>query len=831
MKKEAINGKPHAWLEAWKVASGQPRRGSLFSQLMKPACACVIAVFVTSGSLQAATRYSTKGSGSTDQLTNSTYWDDAGANPWPNSADDYVLKHGVVRGPDSNVSFNGRSFQMGIVGGNEASMAIKGGNITFANEGLVLAKGYFTHWADNREIWIGGKVTVLSPKAAPFVFKTEKDVSGHALSGDLYGAADVSLSASANGHNNGYSFRLAGDLSNYAGEIAIGDHVAFTCGNDKGSRTCPGTISIGKSSRLILPYTNSTLTVAGISFDVGSVLRVRLGHIVDDPICSTLIPTGSLTLPATGPLRIEMNETLPIIRTGQAAPKYEVLRVAKSVRVISLSDFELDRTNAEGFEGNVFLPQNAQLVLDETDDGVQVLSIQPNKIVRCVANDASGASAFLPAWANHWQGMSVGEVLSPDVDYYAENNQIRTPETSANPEDWVFKGHSLTFRQGIFVLKGRPTTVVSNLTMRAGSSIENWGGGTPTAETPGGVCEVDGKLTTACATSKGAWEFVALKAQDGRGIVLRSDISGSTGLSFECDGGNPDRKKKGAATGCTPHFELAGDNSAFGSLLVLKCDVDYPKCSPVLKISDARNLGGPMWNGKCLAYAVWIRNGNCLQATKSLTLAEPTRGIFAQGVNGENVYGARFRADEGVTLTIDGSPLAMSGRLVKEGAGKLAVGGTLRYIDDATNTMLAEPVAGKNLVHVEEGSLQALSTGAFDKAKLSFGAKGTLAVGMPKAGGDAAFAKYGAVLTANDAPFDGPQVPVTVVGDAASFGSGGVSVPVFTVTKAAVANLSVKAVKPAKGYRLTAELRENAGEGTVTCWATVAKTGMVLLFR
>ena len=63
-------------------------------------------------------------------------------------------------------------------------------------------------------------------------------------------------------------------------------------------------------------------------------------------------------------------------------------------------------------------------------------------------------------------------------------------------------------------------------------------------------------------------------------------------------------------------------------------------------------------------------------------------------------------------------------------------------------------------------------------------------------------------------------------------GSGeGVEVPVFTVTKTAAAGLSVTGVKPAKGYRIAVEMRENAGENTVTCWATVSHTGMVLLLR
>ena len=767
-----------------------------------------------------------------DLLTNKDWWTDYDAVTWPNPDDDYVYTQGVRDTKCGAKAFGGRTFQLGIVGGAAGSLWGKGVNLSFLNEGLVLANGFLDQW-ENKEVWFSGKVTLTAPDTAPFLIFGSSDGSscGYAFSGKFEGAENTRLCTQIYNtrkkmEHKGASLRLSGDLSGFYGTVQIGDNsLSLTLGDNTSSRTCPGQIVMGKNTRLILPYTVSKLNIARISFAEGSILHVRTGHDDAGPLCSTMTVTESLTLPSTGKLKIEMNETLPFINKDMEAPKYEVLKIAKSVREISLNDFELDPANATSIEGNRFLPKNAKLVLDIDENDVQTLSIQPRPITSLEKSDASGQSAFLPAFASHWKGMSDGDLLSPTTDYYVPNNQVRAPESSTNPNDWIFKGGSLTFDGGILILKGRPATVVSNLFMRAGTSIENWGSGVESAEYPNGLCTLDGTLTTVYKTSLGAWESIAFKAEENRGILVKSKICGRTNIQFNSDTQNKGKKEKGDATGYTPRFALEGDNSNFGAVMILATDPYYAECSPILKIVDGKNLGGPMYNGVYCPYAMWVRNGTCLRAARSLKLAEPTRGIYAHGGTGV----ARFSADAGVTFVIDGSPLSLNGCLRKEGSGTLALGGTLKFLDD-DNKEVSNPETGRNLIHVAEGRLCALSTGAFAKAKISFGATGALSVKTLTGGEDADFAKYGALLTANDAPFDATTVPVTVEGDAAAFGEG-VEVPVFTVTKTAAAGLSVTGVKPAKGYRIAVEMRENAGENTVTCWATVSHTGMVLLLR
>ena len=762
----------------------------------------------------AATQYTTKAVGDTSTLTSSACWTDAGADPWPNPNDDYVLVSGTVRGPDGNMTFNGHSFQIGDATRSSTIAAKEAGTVTYANEGLILFNGSYDHWSQGNERWIGGKVTVKSPKAKPFIFTlSHESNNGHALTGPLYGEAETAIKATHGSHIPGYRFRYAGDISNFYGTFIIDRDVEFTCGNNEDPRVCPGTIEMGECAKLILPYTVSKLSIANISFAKGSILHVRTGHGDEVPLCSTMTVTESLTLPSEGKLKIEMNETLPVICKNKEPPKYEVLKVAQSVKTISLDDFELDSKNVNGIDGNGFLPKDAKLVLDVDENGLQTLSIQPRRIVELTTNDASGESAFLPKNADHWNGMEVGDLLSPEVDYLASNKQLRSPEASS--VDCVFGGHSLTVDGGYLILKTK-MTVVSNLTMRAGGALSNWGGAPKTDECPGGMTTIDGKMALSWKNNVNEWSGLSISAQQGRGITIKSDITSYSNdyLNFAA-----------AQDDTVPYYELAGDNSGFGGAVLVSMDPTYSDKAPVLTVSDGRNLGGPYYSGNFCFYGIWIRDKACLRTAKSLTISEPTRGVYVHGT-------ARFRTLAGVTMAIDGSPVALNGCLEKEGAGTLALGGTLTFAkDDGGNqTLVDEPVEGHNLIHVVEGRLCALSTGAFAKAKISFGATGVLSVMAPTGGEDADFAKYGAVLTANDAPFDATTVPVTVEGDAAAFGEG-VEVPVFTVTKTAAAGLSVTGVKPAKGYRIAVEMRENAGENTVTCWATVAHTGMILLLR
>ncbi len=746
-----------------------------------------------------------------DFLTNKSYWSDSDATVWPNPEDDYLFLNSA-RLPDVDTTFNGKSLQLGQVDGACAQVYVKGGNLTFNK--LILANVLVDHWHEGNERWIYGPIEVISPVSAPVRFTcSHVAANGHALAGAITSESGYGIIASTrnprmgNSTYLGYRFRIAGDLSGYYGTITIDENVPFTCGNNVSAKTCPGTIEMRGGSTLILPYPVSDLSVANISFAEGTRMQVSFGHPAT-PQAGTLMPTESLALPGSGPLTILMNTVLPLDYMNQDAPKYEILKVPTAVKRIALDDFELDRSKVEGHESNFGLPHAAHLVLDvDEGSGMQTLSISPRKVATLRASDSGGQSAFLPAYASHWNGMTDGEPLSGDVDYYVMNGYIRTPELASM--DMTFRGASLTFKANTqLAMKNPLDLVVDNLAIQEGATIGNWG----TARIVDGVdtAVLSGNMRI---YKNGAWDYLRLSCNSSRRIRINSNISGSGNIFCCC-----------ANDGTTPSYELAGDNTSHSGSIILCEDVNYADNGPVLAVYEGRNLGGAM--PSYTVYGVWLRSGTCLWAKNSLMLSEPTRGVYAEGMN------CRFRADSGVTLSIDGSPLAINGQLVKEGAGTLALGGTLRFVDD--DKQAVSPVEGKNLIHVKAGRLRALSAQGLAGAKISFAPGAAFAVVAPAGDEEAVFAQKGAVLTASSAPFDlssagsSPVVPVTF--DV----SGGlpersVSVPAFTVTAATAQNLPVTGVSPVRGYAV--RVAAVPGNGEVTYWATLSRAGMHITVR
>ena len=747
---------------------------------------------------------------STDFLSNKSYWSDSSATVWPNPDDDYLFLAGS-RGPDVNTTFNGKTFQVGD-STYAAEIWIKAGNLTFNK--LILANGFLDHWSSGNERWIFGPVEVTAPVSNPFRFFCSHDAaSGHAFNNAMSAASGCGILASTWNTRErkthlGYRFRLAGDLSEFYGKIMIDDNVPFTCGNDLSARSCPGTIEMRSGSTLILPYAVSDLTVANISFAADTRMQVAFGHAAA-PSAGTLIPTNSFVLPSSGPLTILMNTVLPLDYMDQDAPKYEILQVASRIRQIALSDFALDPSKVDGSEATYGLPRAAHLVLDvDEGSGLQTLSISPRKIVTLRASDNGGQSAFLPNAASHWNGMTDGTPLSDEVDYFVTTGYIRTPE-GANA-DTVFHGASLTFKNGsTLVLKNSKDVVIGDLTMVEDANIQNWGTGRL----------IDGVDTAVLAgrlrilKKDSTWCQLQLKNEQTRRTRIDAEISGPGNMM--CASAND---------GTMPCYELTGTNTSWSGCMVLMSDPTYPLKSPCLMIHDGRNLGGAM--ASYTVYGVWVRRNTCLWAKNTLAVTEPTRGVYVDGTN------CLFRTDAGVTLAIDGAPLAINGQLVKEGAGTLALGGTLRFAND--DKQLISPVAGKNLIHVKEGRLRALSAQGLAGATVSFAPGAAFAVALPTGGEEATFAQKGAVLTTSATPFDqtsagvSATVPVTfdLAGDPPERT---VTVPAFTVTAAVAANLSVTGVSPVRGYAV--RISSAAADGQVTYSATLLRVGMQILFR
>ena len=175
-------------------------------------------------------------------------------------------------------------------------------------------------------------------------------------------------------------------------------------------------------------------------------------------------------------------------------------------------------------------------------------------------------------------------------------------------------------------------------------------------------------------------------------------------------------------------------------------------------------------------------------------------------------------------------PLNVNGNLVKDGAGTLALGGTLTF-NGATQS--ATPTANKNLLTVRGGSIKPLSAHAFDGLAITFTNNASIKLDANTASAD--LLNYGIVnVKETTAPFalaaNQSVVPVTVTPP--ENGTKFYSIAVCTVTDAVAANLPEEKfdVRNTSNRRAPKFEKRSNGDGTVTYVAQFGR-GLVITYR
>ncbi|MBR4654434.1 MAG: hypothetical protein IKO72_13830 [Kiritimatiellae bacterium] len=200
----------------------------------------------------------------------------------------------------------------------------------------------------------------------------------------------------------------------------------------------------------------------------------------------------------------------------------------------------------------------------------------------------------------------------------------------------------------------------------------------------------------------GKWQI-----RGGRLLFVESTVSGSADLRLHSI-------YPGATSHNPGYIEFTALNTNFTGRVITYNKVEAERGVPSESITltvyatDGRNLGGPLAD---FTYDALTLSGWCkLATTNSVVFDQANRGIFVQG-NGQ------VEVTSGDTITFM-NPLTMAGELLKKGAGTLALGGAMRFIDGEEST---EPLAGTNVVTVKAGWLKPLATNALDGAALAFG--------------------------------------------------------------------------------------------------------------
>lgn len=463
------------------------------------------------------------------------------------------------------------------------------------------------------------------------------------------------------------------------------------------------------------------------------------------------------------------------------------------------------------------------VVTSETVDGKIRLSVAKKEIETIKVRDSSaaesGGSSFQTKKTSNW---SDGQQPHPGVDYMlgysGYGNQLMTGDTtgaaSAAVGACLFAGDSLTVLGGTLALCDVLRNVFSNLTVVAGATISAY-----TAwEKPNYLC--GNTLTLLPSTSSAA---VLLSSQNGAWIVVEHELLGDADL---------DVCRHSIQTG-SGLIDLRALNTNYTGRITLACGgwrttgVNWEGTNMVkqvtLRVRDARNLGGLLAS---FTYdALRVRDCQILSVTNDVAFTEQTRGLFIDGC-------ARFNISSGKTLTL-AQPLTFAGKLRKEGAGTLALGGTVAFTADR----LSDPdgLDGTNVLEVVEGSVKPLSKTAADGLAMTFAAGTSLALDIDPA--DADMRQYGLYDIRESTPVTlasgVASLPVTLDGSGIEepepfYELGLVTVKSSTIAEALKGQMAV--ASPWKNYIVDLGLRSNP-DTSCTIVATVRQCGMTIIFR
>lgn len=327
-----------------------------------------------------------------------------------------------------------------------------------------------------------------------------------------------------------------------------------------------------------------------------------------------------------------------------------------------------------------------------------------------------------------------------------------------------------------------------------------------------GAYYVRGGITLDPAYS-GTW-----KVRGSKLLFVESSVSGSADLKLTSI-------HVGASNHNPGYIEFTALNTNFTGRVITYNNVDDGKGAPsesmtlTVFATDGRNLGGPLAD---FTYDALTLSGWCKLSTitNSVVFDQANRGVFVQGKG-------QVEAADGDTVTFM-NPLTMAGELLKQGAGTLALGGAMRFIDGEEST---EPLAGTNAVTVKAGWIKPLATNALDGAALAFGTGTGIRLDLsPEADGlaERGFVNVkanGSVGLAAGATgkialaFDGTPSGTVVLGVA--------TLP--TRSDAETLRSLLRIVRP-KGFMGCLTVEENA-DGTATVKVTLSPTGFFVIIR
>ena len=703
----------------------------------------------------------------------------------------------------------------------------------FGEGGVILARGAWRTRYSYAYV-VDGRMTVTATAESPFRIYCDYNTSSPIIKSSLTmrgplagsGALQVDCGVNSGGYCTNFYLKLTGDCSDFGGTIAVTSQVSsagYRCraGLTLPSGMMPGAVSVGHDSWLDFPAAGNTLTMRGLTLDGGSELRIPVS-VTDDGgtvtrTCGALRMTESFS--ATGPVTFlvdfdwssAVGGTFALLTMPESAP-------------LSADDFTVKPVKAD----DLFFLENASLsVVPDVSSGTKslVLSIPEVTLVYLTASDGSVSVMTNVSYsssltnAEHWTDLRTPhENAHYYVKGYPNTRVLRTPNN--NYGAYVFPGNSLTFMNG-----GADTTFCLLYKEFTVPLLRFIGNNYFYMQYSLGPTTLHGKMQVDSGT-------VSIRPYAGGRLVHDGELVGTGTLrnfAYGTSSANPGG-----------YVELCGINTNFAGKIVVSCDdggnapaiyIDQygRRMFQTLDIHDGRALGGP-----CPGYFDGLTLEKCalLRVFDTTSVAEPTRGIFINGIGRISAQAAN------VTFTVN-ETLTLNGTLYKEGPGRLELGGTLMFGGDGTATEPSEDATNRTIA-VVNGQLKPVSAYALDGADVVL-SNATQLVIDPTIAGLGATAR-GIVNVKTSTPLaagDGSDGKVRILVDPSDpvFAQRSVSFALMTVKSAAAANLlgggtlMLERGEAFAGCRLTPTARAADADGNVTIDIYAQRLGTMLYFR
>jgi len=607
---------------------------------------------------------------------------------------DFVVKGRMYVSPKYNngdgETITAHSVTFGEVGGNSTgAMKYRYQTAFSCADGLYLANGYFYNDLAAADT-IAGKVTVTSPSSAPFrLYPDVTGATGFSFPGTFIGAAGVGIKIN-NAMASSYTVTLA-DASQYHGDIDLS--ATNTAGSVfsaqlKATTLAAGNVSIGECCTFELT-SSAQAVVTNLTMLDGSSLKFTLPA---SPNATPFLTIGT-SLVCDGDIALLLDMSA-ISRPVSSAVSYPILKVpAASADAVSSLKFDIaDFTSSR--------PVYTRDVDPETGDVTLIVSFYP--AVTAVANvtDESSLSADAPSSMTNAAAWSDNREVHSYAHYTFNPGKTCYLRTPWRPDgSYVFPGESLFLGNTV-----RLIVACREFTCPLLRSYHSNGARLLCAEASDVTFHGD-----IFALYK-----LSISIYNDHCFALDGEFYGTGEMSLLA--GTQASSYKGHHRG---DFALTQKSDSFTGKVTLSSDSGssrllWSSAEPYAHVwySDPKCFGGPL--SEFVYDALRIEKMARLVTTNNVVFSDTTRGLYLADI-------AQLETpDAGDSLTLL-QPVTVNGSVYKQGAGTLAMGGELKFLDsEGALTDTPPDDAANRTLCIQGGTLKPLAADALNGLDIVF---------------------------------------------------------------------------------------------------------------